>query len=178
MERNVFDKIFGNIKPVQNSEELYWLVNEVENINPITILEIGVEFGGTFLFWDHILRGNGLLIGIDIQNILRWDISKSKNDIIFIMQYSRKEDTIYKVHSILKEKDRQIDFLFIDGDHTEPSVTSDYQRYSKFVRSGGIIGFHDVNDLVGVKQFWDKIDKNKETFTSKNEGIGIGIVRM
>lgn len=177
MEHHIFNKIFNDIKPIQNPEELYWLINEVEKINPTTILEIGMEFGGTLLFWDYILKENGLLIEVDVQNILRWDVTKSKNDIKLIIQDSRKEETVNSVESILRYKNRKVDFLFIDGGHTENIVTSDYQIYSKFVKKGGIIGFHDVNDLIGVKQCWDKIIGNKESFTSNNNGIGIGIIR-
>lgn len=178
MERIVFDKIFNSIKPIQNPDKLYWLINEVEKISTIAILEIGIELDEALMFWNHILKENGLLIGIDVQRILGWDITKSKNDIMFIMQDSTKEDTANNIESILKEKNRQLDFLFIDGGHYEHIVTSDYQKYNKFVRKGGIIGFHDANDIVGIKRFWDKVGRNKELYTSKSSGMGIGIIRI
>ena len=38
----------------------------------------------------------------------------------------------------------EIDFLFIDGDHSFMSVIVDYHFFNYFVKKGGIIGFHDL----------------------------------
>ncbi len=38
----------------------------------------------------------------------------------------------------------KLDFLFIDGDHSLPGVAQDFEMYGPFVRSGGIIAFHDI----------------------------------
>ena len=38
-----------------------------------------------------------------------------------------------------------IDFLFIDGDHTYISILIDYHYFNYFVKKGGYIAFHDMN---------------------------------
>jgi len=38
-----------------------------------------------------------------------------------------------------------IDFLFIDGDHSYMSILVDYQYFNYFVKKGGYIAFHDLN---------------------------------
>ena len=38
-----------------------------------------------------------------------------------------------------------IDFLFIDGDHTYMSILVDYHYFNYFVKKGGYIAFHDMN---------------------------------
>jgi predicted O-methyltransferase YrrM len=78
---------------------------------------------------------------------------------------------------------RQIDLLFIDGDHTYEGVKKDWEMYSPLVRSGGLIVFHDVAGNYGetqVKAFWDTIKTSyahKEYMTHPEELYGIGVLQ-
>lgn len=38
-----FDNLFKIYRPVQHPEELYWLIKNVEKVNPKIIMEIGVH---------------------------------------------------------------------------------------------------------------------------------------
>jgi predicted O-methyltransferase YrrM len=40
--------------------------------------------------------------------------------------------------------EQNLDFLFIDGDHTYKGVKEDFEMYSPLVRKGGVIAFHDI----------------------------------
>ena len=82
---------------------------------------------------------------------------------------------------------REVDFLFIDGDHTEEGVRSDYNMYSPLVRSGGIIAFLDILEKQPVPgnqvyYFWEQIkqETNSEEFVKDYDqtGFGIGIIRV
>lgn len=176
MNRKQFDNLLKTYKPIQHGEELWWLVNKVDKLVPKTILEIGVNTGGTLAIWDHLLgekcynKGNYLLICIDIKNILKWDARKPY--IKFITGDSARKETTDKVKYFLQN--RRIDFLFVDGGHLEKQVASDHQIYSKLVRKGGLVAFHDIyNDTCpGVKQFWAKV-KGKKDSIKFNQGIGI-----
>ena len=44
----------------------------------------------------------------------------------------------------VKDWSRPIDFLFIDGDHSEAGVEQDWQQWHRFVVPGGIVVFHDA----------------------------------
>lgn len=180
MNRIQFNNVLKIYKPIQHPDELYWLVQKVEKLSPKIMLEIGVKAGGTLAIWDSTLsinhnKGDCLLIGIDLYNKLSWDTRKSKNNINMLFTDSRKKETIDIVKYILKG--RKIDFAFIDGGHTEIAVTSDYQNYSKLVRKGGMIAFHDIDNKYypGVRLFWNKLKGRKE---SCNHGIGIGIIKV
>jgi hypothetical protein len=57
---------------------------------------------------------------------------------------------------------RQIDFLFVDGDHTYQGVSQDFKLYNQFVQPGGIIAFHDIVEhspetQCNVNRFWQQI---------------------
>ena len=43
-----------------------------------------------------------------------------------------------------------IDLLFIDGDHTEEGVRRDWELFSKHVRAGGHVLFHDARERDGM----------------------------
>lgn len=87
-----------------------------------------------------------------------------------------------KVKSILNGEN--LDFIFIDGDHTYKGVKKDFEMYSKLVKRG-IIAFHDIvpgpkQNVGDVPKFWKEIKnkfKHKELVKSwKQKGYGIRIV--
>jgi len=56
----------------------------------------------------------------------------------------------------------QLDYLFIDADHTYEGVWRDFQMYAPLVRSGGMIAFHDIvthrkETRSEVERFWNEI---------------------
>jgi predicted O-methyltransferase YrrM len=38
----------------------------------------------------------------------------------------------------------EVDLVFIDGDHAEETVRSDWQHFSRWVKPGGVVAFHDA----------------------------------
>jgi predicted O-methyltransferase YrrM len=85
----------------------------------------------------------------------------------------------------LGNSNAKIDFLMIDGDHTYEGVKADYEIYSKFVRKGGVIAFHDIIDtplhrelFCRVDKFWNEIKDGKEhdEFIEGSDWGGIGIL--
>ena len=80
-----------------------------------------------------------------------------------------------------------VDFLFIDGDHTEQGVTADWEDYRGFVRSGGLVAFHDIVENQPfeenqVSRLWrrlrDEVDAEEFVGDPNQCGFGIGLVRM
>ena len=59
--------------------------------------------------------------------------------------------------------DYELDYLYIDGDHTFNGVTQDLNNYIKKVNRGGIISGHDYNNTTvpGVKEAVDHFFKFK-----------------
>lgn len=61
-------------------------------------------------------------------------------------------------YDIIKEwpKDRRIDFLWIDGDHSYEAVKKDIDDWVKLVNRDSFICFHDYRDAPGVKKAVDE----------------------
>ena len=80
----------------------------------------------------------------------------------------------------------ELDFLFIDGDHSYAGVKQDFEFYSRFVKRGGLIGFHDIYHRsmqpdIEVHKFWDELKATRRHFefieaTGDRRKIGIGVV--
>lgn len=98
----------------------------------------------------------------------------------FIIGDSHDKSTYERVR---QATDSEVDFIFIDGDHSYDGVKQDFEMYKDLVCEGGIIAFHDIqhqHSRVGVDEFWREIKTEYET---KEIGIsperttgGIGLV--
>lgn len=85
--------------------------------------------------------------------------NKKKNSYHYIEGNSNSIETLGKLKQITKE----IDVLFIDGDHSYSGVINDFLLYQQLVIPGGWIVFDDYNDSIHspeVKPAVDHIIKN------------------
>ena len=195
MTREEFDKFSMQIVPhtypghenmthqwwcQQNSEEFWNLLDIVSKINPKRVLEIGSAHGGNLCFFDQLVGKGGTVVGVDIDpgafSILDKTMSgyKSISNIITIAGKQSKD-----VVNIVKKRfnNKQVDFLFIDGDHTYEGSKLDYTLYSKLVRPGGIIAFHDVAIEPGCTQAFNECPDPKEILQVHYMGIGVVYVQ-
>ena len=178
------------IDSVQKREEILALAQAVKAINPTTILEIGTHNGGTFFVWANLASKLAITCDI-IKSKVRDELyhsfppPDSKCKVIPLAGDSHDEQFLETVKTSLNGN--KIDFLFIDGDHTEEGVKSDYNMYGPLVRSGGIIAFHDILEKQPtptnqVYYFWKEIKKstNTEEFVEDHTqtGYGIGIIHV
>lgn len=195
----------------QVEEEITELANFLLHEHDLTsFIEIGTKFGGTFQVFNEICDFNtrqhnlhdgyeyvGPRISIDLPEGIHGGVSLdecAKRDIIFYAKYrgvemisgdSHSDDTLRKVQGLLGYN--KVDMLFIDGDHTYEGVKQDFEMYSKFVRKGGVVCFHDINDTdrhrarnVFVGKFWNEI---KNSYIAKEinafqDWAGIGLIFM
>jgi len=181
MNTETFNNIWNKLEYVgQHKKEFPWLVNKVEDLKPNVIVEIGVDKGGTLKFWEELIDDNGLVVGIDLKDMISWDYKNSNKQIEFIEGDSTKTETADKLKQILNGK--EIDFLYADADKTK--VRIDFENYSQFVRVGGIIGFHDIKigrfpkgcvyegEMQEAEKFFNDLIGHKESM-EKNIGTGI-----
>lgn len=176
------------IDSVQMREEILALAQAVESIKPKTILEIGTCNGGTFFIWANLASELAITCDLNKSKIRdelyqNFPPPESKCKVIPLAGDSHKQEFLDTVKKSLDGN--QVDFLFIDGDHTEVGVRADYNMYSPLVRSGGIIAFHDILEKQPIPgnqvfYFWDEIKKstNTEEFVKDytQTGFGIGII--
>lgn len=73
---------------------------------------------------------------------------------ICIKHHSQSPEALKELKAILNKNNELIDFLFIDGDHEQHKVESDFHNFRKLVSSQGIICFHDTIGDSGVAAAW------------------------
>ena len=178
------------VRSLQVLSEITGLAREVAALKPKIILEIGTARGGTALIWAHIAEKK--LVTCDLLDkrgfadlVRAFPPPGSQCDVSVLIGDSHSPEFLERVR---KELDGElVDFLFIDGDHTEAGVTQDYEFYSPLVRPGGLIAFHDIVDdqpleTNQVQHFWKKLSPGKETKEFVNDpdqcGFGIGVLKV
>ncbi len=83
------------------------------------------------------------------------------------LKASGKEHQIERIFSKSQDysydRDEKVGLVFIDGDHSEEAVTSDWERYSPLVERGGYILFHDHKPSYPyIRALVDSIDETAE----------------
>lgn len=182
------------LNSLQNKVELQEFIKLVAKNRPRIIIEIGTHFGGTFFLFSRFGSPDALLISIDLPT---WNLKggygrlrsffyrsfRSKHQkMIFIAQDSHHPSTLKEVKNHLKCK--EIDLLFIDGDHSYEGVKKDFEMYSPLVKNNGMIAFHDIvvhdqSENCGVNKFWNEIKESfvhqeiVENWNQKHWGIGL-----
>lgn len=181
----------GRIRPQVPDESLALCEFLVERKQPLSrVIEIGVGMFSTPI-WMMMLEKDGLLVGIDPDpRVLGWISSPpycvDTSRLAFIRSHSEYPDTLTEVGTLLDEG--SVDLLHIDGDHSylrpefKPpcGVKPDFDNYRRFVRSGGLVVFHDTSPTFifpGPRQFFAELREEYEGFTI-GTGLGYGVIYL
>jgi predicted O-methyltransferase YrrM len=149
-----FNDCAGLVRPGQVESEVSELLEIINRMKPKVILEIGTANGGTLFLFSHTAPEGATIISVDLpggrfgggypawRTLLYKSFALPGQRICLLRADSHKADTLDQVKAILDG--REIDFLFIDGDHTYEGVKRDFEMYSPLVKKVGIVAFHDI----------------------------------
>jgi predicted O-methyltransferase YrrM len=192
----VVDRAFafsgGFFAPIQIREEIIEALEQVRQLQPRYIVEVGTAGGGTMLLWLRVAHPEATIVTIDLpggefgggSSPLRVPLFRrlglQGQTIHLIRGDSHDPATLELVRRHLGKN--AADFLFIDADHTEAGVRADYKMYSPLVRPGGMIAFHDIaikNPTYGVKKLWEELSavKSSRAILGSPVAYGIGLLR-
>lgn len=142
-----------------------------------SIVEIGVAEGVSAAAIREVMSADGILYLIDpfhLSRVPSLNFTKrvahrsvgscSRGQAIWIEKFSFDAARTWNV---------PIDFLFIDGDHSGRGIQRDWDDWSRFVASGGLVVFHDArlfeggwtNPAYGPVKLVDRLFRN-----TKNQG--------
>lgn len=179
---------FYKVKSAQKRSEILSLASAVKDLNPKTILEIGTCDAGTLFIWANIAKNKVITCDIhgnkyrsEFYNSFPPENSGCKVKTLI----GNSHDPEFKVKVEEELQGEKVDFLFIDGDHTEKGVEQDFNDYRCFVRPGGIIAFHDILESQPtpnnqVYYLWERLKKEYEVIEFIDDpqqcGYGIGVI--
>jgi predicted O-methyltransferase YrrM len=184
---NAFDQA-EKLTILQNRQELRDFCAWLKPRQVKHFLEIGTYRGGSFLIWNW-LSEPGIHIAIDPNSQNGIQLTKEqlaaraalftslKPTIHMISLDSTRAGTARKVEAIIKPN--HLDFLFIDGEHSQRACHSDWIMYGALVRPGGVIAFHDAARYESVKTIFAAAQKaaaESRLFTGPGELRGIGAI--
>lgn len=180
---------YFTISTLQMRSEILALANAVAALNPKRILEIGTARGGTLLIWSSLASEKVIscdLVHREPQKALLEALPPNNSNCQIKLLTGDSHAAAFKQRVASELGGQQVDFLFIDGDHTVGGVAADYADYREFVRPGGIIAFHDIVEKQPfetnqVHQFWQQVKHDapyEEHIDNPSQcGFGIGILR-
>ena len=181
---------------LQRTWELQSLIAEIRRLRPSVVVEIGTHRGGTLVCWAMVSGDHAHLVSIDLPSPLEGmgttdrdlahvrSVLRAGQQLTAIRADSHQPSTLAALRAALDG--RAVDFLWIDGDHSDAGVRQDFSMYSPLVRAGGLIAFHDINasvDVPGnqVHGFWQELKGRHTTREYVDRdwpggGMGIGVV--
>lgn len=178
------------VKMLQIPAEITSLARLVAALKPRIILEIGIARGGTLLLWASLAAERVISCDIEdmrVQAPLYAAFPPPCSRCRVTLLSGNSHDPAFRRHAAEELGGTQVDFLFIDGDHTKAGVTADYNDYRGFVRPGGVIALHDIVERQPrptnqVYHFWRRIKEQAVTEEIVQDpsqvGFGIGVVRV
>lgn len=182
------------IQSQQIRSEFLELAEMVKAQNCTYLMEIGTFRGGTLFVFSQLAVPRATVISLDFhlsflgkvygalqKRLLRKFVRNGKS-LFLLRQNSHLPETLNVVRQILNGN--ELDFLFIDGDHSYDGAREDFMMYSPLVREGGLIAFHDVAESGGsreVHRLWQELKPSyaHEEFIHRtgSSAMGIGVLR-
>lgn len=170
---------FQKIRPAQIRSEIQGLFEVVRDLKPKTVCEIGTALGGTFYIWCQAAADDALLISLDLPHMFYspnrrdfyGEFAKGRQRTKFLPGDSHRPEALAALREALEG--REIDYLFIDGDHSDAGVRQDFATFSPLVRKGGVIAFHDIlpNPVTPRNQVYPLWRELKERYPRHREII-------
>jgi len=158
---------FGGWITTRDRAFLVEFLQKINIENPV-LLEIGTFFGGTSTIFLTILD-DCKLIAIDNWSEGPFEpFSSLKEGFLFKMDCFIKQGRVEIIdgdsREIGKRWDREVDMLYIDGDHSYQAARSDIDNFTPWVKKGGYV-FVDDYDLDSVRRAVDERLTTNNKFT-------------
>ena len=127
-------------------DEAAYLYRLVREARPQTVVEIGRFRGGSTFLFAAALDG-GVVHSYDLdtrQGRSGADLDRQLSAALDRYGLSERVRLHVADSKIAEPPAREIGVLFVDGDHREPGVRADFERWAPLLREGGHLLFHDA----------------------------------
>lgn len=156
---------------------LYDLRNSIDK-ETVTYLEIGAYAGGSASLMMSNPKGITNVYSIDLgvpipKEIVMQNVESFKNPKNTFKYYEGNSQAQHIIGTV-KAEVKEVDILFIDGDHTHAGVMADFHNYKDLVLPGGYIVFDDYNDSIHSPEVKKAVDDLMLTDEIKNNYTIIG----
>jgi cephalosporin hydroxylase len=139
-QRYTYNFSFMGVPTIQFPEDLIQIGELIYQTRPQYIIECGVAYGGSLLYYSAMQKmfGDGEVIGIDIEirkhNHYNIENHPMADRVTLIESSSTSPQAIKAVEDIIGEERRVM--VILDSMHTEENVLKELELYSSFVGKG------------------------------------------
>jgi predicted O-methyltransferase YrrM len=84
---------------------------------------------------------------------------------------------VAKSEEAVTDWNKPIRLLFIDGDHSYEASRLDFELWSPFVVSGGLIAFHDIGRWPGVTDFYKELMSTTTNYKEVMSVVGLNTIQ-
>jgi len=155
---NGFDKNGGTDKATDHSYDVFYdQIFEDKKNKSLTVMEIGVQYGGSALLWQEFFP-NSKFVFVDNVNIIH-------NKILSLLDNSRYDlliEDAFKESFIEKLKlnyNDGFDVIIEDGPHTLESQKFAIKHYSSLLKKDGLLIIEDIQNYDYCETIINEIDK-------------------
>lgn len=166
-------------------------------MKPQLCVEIGSARGKSASFIGLALKqnGSGKLMAIDPHARTDWNDSDSVDTFevithnLNVLKLTAQVEIVRQSSDVAaKNWNRQIDMIFIDGDHSYEGVKRDWELFVPHVREFGVVIFHDTlwdirpdprwqrNDM-GVPKFMEELRQEGYPLITIDRDFGVSMVQ-
>lgn len=107
---------------------------------PVGILEIGIQNGGSLEIWDRYFKSSTHIIGVDINTACE-KLQFNTNKIKIIVGDINTQET----ENLILENFSNFDIIIDDGSHTSADIIKSFCRYFKHLSDDGIYIIEDIH---------------------------------
>lgn len=169
------------VTALQHCDEFAEFVGFLRAREPETALEIGVFQGGTLYVWARALSSVRHVTCVDkpVWNEMTHRRRRalyptfSENVSIDVIFGDSHSDSTYE--EVAESTGGDVDFLFIDGDHSYEGVSRDFEMYRRVVGDDGIVAFHDIKRHAKDEQ--EKATRLRRAETLQERHVSVGLQR-
>ena len=161
---NGFEKAGGTDKnTIHNYTGIYEHILSGFKEKKGSLLEIGVQHGGSSLLWQSYLPGFDIYM-VDVFDIVNphiWQCMDENNN-----EYYFYENNAYDLNFIkhLKEECSGFDVIIDDGPHTLESQLFAVQFYLPLLKEGGVFAIEDIQDISHTEQLSSIVPDNLKEY--------------
>ena len=170
---------------LQTSDDLMALQEIIYKTKPEVIIELGICWGGSILFYEHMSKVVAIkkIIGVDIY--IPKDLEKriykkvDKKRVTLIRGLTTEKKVVDQIKKLTKKYKNFL--IHLDSDHTAKNVLNELNVYSKFINKNNyiIVGDTIVNRIPSQKQWkrnWNRNDNPEialKSFLKENKNFTI-----
>lgn len=186
-EGGKWDNLYNFIQ--QKDSEWQSVIDILSDMEIKAALEIGTFGGGSLYTISQLAQDNAIIASVDLHKTMYKSVidkhaafrALMKDTQIFhtVNADSHLPETLETVKQWFHGK--ELDFLIIDGDHSDKGAQKDFDMYSPLVREGGLIMFHDIMraKFSAVDIVWNKLKtqyEHKEFIEDPKGNMGVGVL--